>query len=777
MIKKYSRTGLFLALSAIGCASYASPSSDSPYYTDVQAQYPQDKAQDTFQSASFISCFITAMAPQVNVGVGQYLAYVDENKCEDSGASANTSTSSGATSVAPSNYSKALVTVSEAGRGELAFDVVFSTSDEENNVKVPKNIQVKGKIRSGPAITPPYGDWEVHYCSSSAGNAGACDDGRGYAIVNGSGISVYDKSGAGYRSGKSVYSSTSGNAGYGIASVNEPQWNNYADVVFGFAPGLYSLKDRRSGSDACFNPSTRSSGAKFSTWETFLYDKTTGQKVQYDNGGFRLKSNLTGYTVGEVNYWGVSFWNEANATDQLEGAVLLNADDGSRRYTLKKAPGRLQKTTTKISTGLADLDGVPLNFGVWGWLNNQNQNIGNKELLNSVGVSTTSNNLSLIGSWSAATGAFVITGYQDCSNGCRTYPVANQTQSFSQLRALGVENVNAWVNGVNANYNFVLKKWNSSTNQYDQFTPDTVRLIKQSSEVVSPGDSTVPSTLVCVGGSCPSVSNGQLVDVRPQSWPATSSDVVTLNWNPQIGAPTVTAGGVTLPVDWRVSGNDNNGHYYQLYANTNGMTCGSGNNPTGGLCPDQVRDQESSVYYTWQSGNKWDAYNYLVDAGGQPVQARKPMALRYNVASAQGTSPGFVGKTITVESPRPGNLWLPGHCVDPTTQADMTCSNDSRWVNDVVIPFAADQTGTLTLLNEMGQPTSTEYYAKWLRRGVFFEALSASSCSGVSADVTKAAQIELPGISSWDAAVKSVGLPWPTAAFEGKPRVIDGVLQ
>jgi hypothetical protein len=305
-------------------------------------------------------------------GRTQYLAYVDENKCEDSGASANTSTSSGATSVAPSNYSKALVTVTQTPGGELALDVVFTTSDEENNVKIPKNIQVKGKVRSGPAITPPYGDWEVHYCASTAGNAGSCNDGRGYAIVNGSGISVYDKSDGGYRSGKSVYSSSSGNAGYGIASVSEPQWNNYADVVFGFAPGLYSLKDRRSGSEACFNPSTRSSGAKFSTWENFLYDKTTGQKVQYDNGGFRLKSNLTGYTVGEVNYWGVSFWNEANAADQLEGAVLLNADDGSRRYTLKKAPGRLQKTTTKISTGLADLDGVPLNFGGWGWVNNQN---------------------------------------------------------------------------------------------------------------------------------------------------------------------------------------------------------------------------------------------------------------------------------------------------------------------------------------------------------------------------------------------------------------------
>lgn len=783
---KYSRTCLFMALSAVGAAAYAAPPADSPYYTDVQAQYPQDKAQDTFQTASFISCFITSMAPNISVGVGQYLAYVDESKCDDSGSSSNTSSTTGATSAAPPSYSKALVTVTETAGGELALDVIFKSVDTEDNVKVPKNIQVKGKVRSGPAITPPYGDWEVHYCASREGDAGSCNDGFGYAIVNSKGISVYGKEGGGYRSGRSVYSSADGSSGYGIASVNEPQWNNYADVVFGFAPGVYSLKDRRTGSEACFNPSTRAAGTRFSTWENFLYDKTTGQKVAYDNGGFRLKSDLTGYTVGDFSYWGVNFWNEANASDQLEGAALINAEDPSKRYTLRKTPGRLQKTTTKVSTGLAELDGIPLNFGVWGWVNNQQ--VSSRELLNNIGVQTSSTSLSLIGSWSAADGAFIITGYQDCSNSnCQTYPIANRTQTLSQLRSLGVDNVNAWVNGVNANYNFALTKWNNTTNQRDTFTADTVRLIRQSSEVVTPGDASIPATLYCVGGNCPAVSNGRLVDVNQQHWPAISSDVVSLTWDAQRGAPTVTGGGVTLPVDWRVAGNDNNGHYYQLYTSTNGMACGlwdstlnggsGGYNPTGGLCPDQIRDQESSVFYTWSSGNKWDAYSYLVGSNGQVAQARKPMVVRYTVASNQGTAPGYVGKTVTVESPRPGNLWLPGHCVDPTTQADAACTSNTRWVNDVVIPFAADPSGSVTLLNEAGQPTSTEYYVKWLRRGVFFETLGASACSGVAPEVTKATQVELPGLSSFDSSVKSVGLPWPTSGFEGKPRVVDGILQ
>ena len=606
----------------------------------------------------------------------------------------------------------------------------------------------------------------------------------GYAVVNGAGISVYDKSGDGYRSARSVYSDAGGSAGYGVASVNEPRWNNFADVVFGFAPGVYSLKDRRNGSEACSNPSTRAAGTRFSTWENYLYDKNTGQKVVYDNGGFRLKSDLTGYTVGDFSYWGVNFWNEANPSDQLEGATLVNAEDASKRYTLKKTPGRLQKTTTSVSIGLADLDGIPLNFGVWGWKNNQQ--VSNKDLLGSIGVQTTSDNLNLIGSWSAANGAFIITGYQDCSSSdCRTYPVENQTRSFTDLINLGVDNVNAWVNGVNVGYNFALTEWNKTLNRRDNLAANTVRLIRQSSEVVSPGDSSIPPNLFCVGGTCPGVdAAGQLVDVQPKNWPALPTDVVTLAWDATRGAPMVTDGTVPpLPVAWPVTGSNNNGHYYQLYSSTAGMECGRWDNvsgkydQTGGLCPEQIRDKDGSVYYTWQSGNQWDAYNYLVTSGNQIVQARKPLALRYTVASNQGTSPGYVGKNVTIESPRPGNLWLPGHCVDPITQADASCTKNMRWVNDVVIPFAPDQTGSVTLLDEAGRPTSTEYYVKWLRRGVFFERLDASACSGLAPEVTKATQVALPGLSSFDSSVKSVGLPWPTSSFEGNPRIIDGILQ
>ena len=776
-MKPMSRTCLFMALSMIGATSFAAPPANSPYYTDGQFQYPQDKAQDVFENASSIACFINATAPQISVGVGQYLAYVDTNKCDNAGSSSASTNSSGATTVVPPDYAKALVTVTEGANGVLNFEVLISQTDLRDKVKIPKNIQVRGTIKNGANVTPPYGEWEVNYCSSLAGNAGSCDDGKGYTIVNGSGITILDTSPEWSGSGRSVFTAPGGVSGYGIAKTSSPRWTSEnADVKFAFAPGVYSLKDNLSGSEACYNPSTSANGVRFSTWENYLYDKETGQKVVYDNGGFQLKSARTGYTVGDFSYWGVNFWNDADAQDQVEGVTLQRADNSSLNYTLKKAPGRLQRVVTSVSTGLGNLDGIPMNLHFGGWNEIERRSISNKEFLQSIGVNTSSNSLSLAGNWSASRGLFEITGYQDCSTGSCVLnsidPIVAKT--LNDLFLQGISDVSGWVNGVNVNYNFALSRWDNNKNARVQLAEVDIKLNRQSSEIVSPTDTLVPASLICVGGNCPAVVGGKLEDKRQANWPARDpEDVYPVAWNRAIGSITVSGGSVTLPVDWRDSGNENNGHYYQLYENTNGMSCDNNN----GLCPEQVRNSGTSTYYTWQSGNKWDAYNYLVDGNGQAVQARKPLTLRYVVAATKGTAAGYVGKTISVESPRPGNLWLPGHCIDPTTQADAACNNGTRWLNDVVIPFAADDTGTVTLLNDAGQPTSTQYYVKWLRRGVFFERLLPAACNGTSSQLTQASQLELPSLSAYDTSTATVGLPWPTSLFEGTPRVIDGVLQ
>lgn len=775
-MKLLHRTTLALALTSIWGVSNAAPPPNSPYYTDVQTQYPKDRAQDTFQMASFLTCFMKAMAPELSVGVGEYLAYVDESMCEDNGGTANTATASGGSSVAPPDYAKVLVNVTQGAQGELNVEAKVKLSDQENGRDVPKHILAKGIIYSGPAVTPPYGDWRMDFCSSLEGNAGSCDDGIGYVRVTGSGISVFNRyDSSNWRSGKSVFTGENGISGYGKVTVNEPRWSDSANKTFAFAPNIYLLRDRITSNENCYNPSTSAEGVRFNSWDTFLYDQSTGERLVYQNPGFNLKSNLTGYTVGSVDYWGVNFWREANAADQLAGAVLVKVGDESQTFTLRKTAGRLNRTTTTSSTGLSSIDGVPLNFGGWGWNNSTNQGVGTAELLRDIGVATDSNSLSLIGYWSSADGRFVITGYQSCNNSCSITNLSTPaTRTTAQLKAFGFNYINAWVNGINANYQFDLKKWENGG--WVEFDENTLTLVKNSSEVVSPNDPSIPA-LVCVDWRCPDIQNGQLVDKTLTNGPATAADIVNLTWDPEEGGPKITVGGITKLVDWRTGANAYNSHYYQLYNQSDlpAMVCGPSNDR---YCPDQVRRLDSSVYYSWQTGGEWDAYNYLVyrtgGTVGSAVKPSKPIPLTYTVAQTRGTIPSYIGKTITVESPRPGTLWLPGNCIDASGN-EAQCSKNTDWVNSVVIPFAADSTGEVTRLNDNGQPTSTKYYVKWLQRGVYFETLDQSNCSTLTNTVAQAENLELPGIADFNQSIRSIA--WPDSGFDGVPRVIHGVLQ
>lgn len=787
---KRSLNVLLLGLSGVVGSASALPPASSPYYSDPQAQYPKDQTQDTFQMASFFACFIKGMAPEQNVGIGQYLAYVDENKCNDNGGSVATSSGSGGSSEVPPKINKALVTVTQGGAGELLVDVLVKFTDENNGVVTPKEAQAKATIYSGVNVSPPYGRWDLDFCSSTVGASGSCNDGTGYVRVSSEGIVVYNKWDTGYKSGKSIFTSPQGTAGYGAAFSRDTQWSDgNSNALFAFAPGIYDLKDRKNNREFCFNPSTKAEGVKYSTWENFLYDTSTGARVKYENPGFYLKSNLSSQTVGDVTSWGVNFWNEASDADKLAGAVLLRADDTSQSFTLRKAPGRIQKVSTTTTTGLSAIDGIPLSLGLWG-NNYQSYNLintlGNKSFANG-------NGKVLKAYWDNANQTFVFTGFEDCSgnNGCSVTSFSgNPTRSLSQLVSLGVTGMGGWVNGVNVNYNFNITNWSSSSNSQVAVPLANIKLVKQTSVTLAPNDSTIPSNLVCVG-QCPSVSGGNLVEVRQNTWPPLEK--TDLLWDSTLGAPTVSGGGVTKAVNWIDPNNTNNGHWYQLFdANdVSAMRCdawdrsannGNGANvPNGGYCTDRVTSQANSTFYTWQSGNQWDAYNYLVYRSGpnvgKAVQPNPPINLSFTVPNAQGNLPGYIGKTITIQSPQPGNIWLPGTCVD-AGQNEAPCSKDTNWVNSVSIPFATDGTGTVTKLDAAGAATSTQYYAKWLKRGVYFAALpSMASCSPVAGDLVKAEGVELPGISEWNTGVKAIGLPWPTTPFDGKPRVVDGTLQ
>jgi hypothetical protein len=516
------------------------------------------------------------------------------------------------------------------------------------------------------------------------------------------------------------------------------------------------------------------SDVRHSAWETFLYNTSTLNRISYTNPGFYLKSNLTSNrTIGSVSYWGVNFWNEAVPADQIDGATLIRADDASQIFTLKIAPGRLERVSTSTSTGLALLDGVPLTIGFWGRNTSSNLNINSATVYEwlrtgNVPTSTVNTNISLKGFWSNGNSWFTFTGYETCNNsGCTQSSLSSSiNKTIPELTNFGVSDIHSWLSGINISYSFRISEWLGATRTPINLAQ--IQLIKRSSLIVAPTDSSIPTTLHCIG-NCPALSSGNLTETQSNTWPPTTK--VDLAWSSTRGAPLISG----TPVDWSGTGR---GRHYELF-DTNSlssMDCPAAGAATGGYCTDLYKRGQNVTYYTWQSGNQWDTYRYLLNRSTQAVVSpNPPLSLSYTVPNTPGNVSGYIGKTITVQSPNPGTLWLPGSCVD-SARRPATCSANTKWMNDVSIPTATDETGKVTLLNA-GTATSTQYLAKWLKRGVYFGTLPSASCSLLAPSLSLASSVQLPGISDANQRVKTLSWPSSSSAFDANPRVIHGVLQ
>jgi hypothetical protein len=787
MLKILPKAAFYFALCAYQPHLFAEVPSSSPYITDVQTSYAQDPTQSTFQDVSMIGCIIRGMSPETHVGTGQYVALVDQNKCDNS---SNSNSTNGTATSTTASWLTAVISVIEdpVSHALNVTGAVLSPADSGNN-KGQENIQIKASIAGGPAIYPPYGKWNFSFCSSPASSSlGTCAGGSGYVNVSPSEIASYGN-GGGVKAGISKYSNN-GDSGYG-AILNSNNNNNSTPTpgFFAFSKGLYlfetgaSVTTPTAANSVCYNPSTSAVGTTFSEWQNFLYDQTTGQRLTYTNPGFFLASLASKQQIGEVSYDGVNFWNNSNGSAVDASAAQVTNLDGSKTYNVHRTPGSLRKVTT-LGLVMNDLDGVPINFNFWGNNFSLGSFVGSRASL----TPGTSNNLNVIGSWSQANHQFTFTAWQICSNtGCAITNFDTLiTVSLADLIAAGAMNFNGWVNGTNTNYSANIAQWASSS------PPSTLQPILESSIVVvqqnqvrmNPNDpSLVNLNLNCIAQTCPGFSSsGALADVsNSTNWPQTTK--VTLKWGATQGAPLVTSNDQsnTLAVDWTTGNSSYQSHWYQLYTDDNlaRMAC-SYSDSTGShaaYCPQQVNSVANMTYYNWQSGGQWDPYVYLTESitPSTPLLINPPISLSYKVPSTIGQTASYIGQTITFQSSRPGNLGLPGHCVDALGKL-VSCGSSSNWVNDVVIPTSTDGSGSVTLLDSSGHPTSTKYYVKWLNRGVNYQKLPLENCSSLASSLSQAAGVVMPSAADWDASVRDIA--WPSSStFSAKPSVQDGVNQ
>src|SRR3990167_8054609 len=101
---------LAIVLSAV-CPVWvsAAPSATSAYITDAQSSFVQDQTSDGINQVNSIMCYIGAMAPDSMVNKGNYIALIDDTKCDTSNRDKASNSSSGSSGSTASQYSTATV--------------------------------------------------------------------------------------------------------------------------------------------------------------------------------------------------------------------------------------------------------------------------------------------------------------------------------------------------------------------------------------------------------------------------------------------------------------------------------------------------------------------------------------------------------------------------------------------------------------------------------------------------------------------------------------------
>ena len=744
-----------IAAACLSSNAIADVPTDSPYRTELQFSYNKDYTAESLKVINIVSCYIRGMGPEIaynEVGTATYVALVDENKCEmeEKGSNGNAATT------VTTKYATGVVQAAVDANGVLSAKVWMSGNDAGTVNKTAVNVSITG----GPAKNPPYGQWEVNWCDLDT--AGTSCTAKGHARVDADGMQAYvseDRSGSTHEMAVLGDISANEKSGGGKFTSKNTNGNVVQDDVAGhyaFEPGLmYSkLLDNNNQSEQCVVPDSSQPGTMVSTWETWLYDMQTGNRKDVDSG-FQIRDGQGNW--GWAGYWGVNFGNQAPANGSTVSKVDHNGN-AVGTYTVQSTAGKMHKTEV-TSASLASLTNLPLR----GW--------GPKNL--ATGVANDRNQwVNLRYKWDGTN--FIVSSYQVCTNQCTETAVTPVTISLADLsdpNGLGQDNMWAGLDGTNTGYNITVAKWVNSNNSWSRvrYTNASDVIVKSRTDsIVKPDDSSIPSTLYCVGwcvdSSLNSVYEGSVnqANVRQYTWNGTTGALMT---------------GSTA-IDFTNANNSFNSGVLVSQTDLAKLACKqwNGSQNVDAYC-DGYADNELSVYYRWETGpNSWNRYVGIKDGNNQLVSFSPPMELTYQVPANDSYAGDYAGKTVNIQYPGGGNLWLPGYCFDASspTRARKQCDNSTKWANEFLIPYDTTA-GVVT-----DRKTQTQYYVKNLKRGVYFPLASNGACNGsLQTTAQNYAGRTLPTLSNWKSPIDSSSSGYigtwkdPT----GTPLIIDGVLQ
>jgi hypothetical protein len=756
-----NRTRLSLLAFAINAClpmlAVASPSSNSAYRTDAQNTRVQDATSKGVAQVNMIACIMSAMRPDALVNQGDYLALVDQGKCNSDQQSSSSNAGGNDNGADTPSYMTATVNATRASNAD-PMRVKIWLDDGEGGGDGSRSIYVNLSASQAPSDSNPYGLFRLDYC----GLAGEHCQMNGFLDANAEGISYFeteqrDDNGTPSTSTKALRLTLAG-ANSGAGALNMQEGDGAAAFRFAYNADHFLRND--GSQDQCFTRDASDPATGQSVWRYGLYDAGSGARIER-NSGFPIEyTGANGVLYrGQIGYWGLSL--PAGATSQVaNGDSVTRIDYGGGQatrtsYAIVKSAGRLTKYSKHTRT-LAQT--AKIRFNAW---------IGDAS--GQLEGALPPRNYEMY--WDNQAAAFMVTGSMECNNqGCQTRDLEHELAVPAAFFAPqgGVRGWSASLGGE------LFIPWAST----EVPNPELVNVIYRQSELVYPAD--MPSSLYCLR-DCPTAASlaGYFSNQGPtespyaagtfNNWQArAAADVVqySLNTvhatlNDATQAPVVLDNVEGLQQRPQYAGGVRTGRLFTTLADAR---C---NNEADRYC--DYRVESLDTFYQWETGpNQWNQFAAVKDGNGQIVQFDAPLQVNYTVPSDDARYGAYAGKSIVLQYGGFGQLWgIPGACVSPTTNERVSCDTAaSRYVPSFVIPF--DETLGVVYHG------STPLLAKWMDREIRFARKDNAVCTAeglvIPGNLTLPTAASLRNPADPSASIYIGTQPVVTAA----PRVVQG---
>lgn len=734
--------GLGLAVLAAPLAALAAPTAGA-YVNDNQNTWVQDRVGDRIGTVNMIMCVIGAMRPDAMVNQGAYRALIDENKCSGRGDSSK-SGSTNAGEANATNFMSAVVESTQATGSDPLTMKAWITNESEPGHK--SSIYVYGIATAGKSETNPNGLFTITYCGKPAGVVTDACMFKGVLKSDANGLSFYEQEqggGGGARETKLALQAPSTDSGQGRVQGSE----NGTPFDARFAYNTDNFRRDDGVVDGCF--ARDKTVADYSTWRYGTYN-ADGSRLEVSNPGFPVKYvNGDSIYFGFWSFWGLWLPDSALATLGSSGTLTRRVGSDDQALSVVKRGGKLWKQVREVST-LGAFKSVSMMY----WAPND------------IGSLQRGANYEL--QWNGA--KLVAVGTQVCGQGgCTQQPLAPAVElaasAFitSGARMLPIFFPSGGGNGA------------ISVPESGDFAAESV-LAYRTRSIVAPDAADAPASLVCLG-NCLKADLTNAFQVSPpqpfdlQSWaPVLAGSATTYGFSNGMlsrGASNVDGSALGKDSMGQFAGGISTGALVAA-AEIAALRCNLGGvpNPSGThLCPALV--DQAGVSYQWETGpNQWNQY---FGAAGVTVDPPKQLAFAASVDNLRSSDKAkYEGTTVQLQFSGFGELQgIPGHCVNPDTNAAVQCGQNLRWVP------AFDILDGSSVSN-----SSSTYYVKFLERELRLAKLAGlaeTSCKTMLS-LGGAAALSLPDASSITIDPVTANGAEPTPA-NPKPAVIDGILQ